>query len=383
MPIWQCIKPKSVEKHSTGTIEGSVESVGAPGIFSLPDLRAATGPDETFERALIVRESPSGQVLGISKISLSTASPGSGCRCPVQPDAPSRMAGDTANRRANVLDGPGLIEYCDEIGGTLDQCSKSLFISVSAWRSLRRLEYAKDRRLGTCSMGERKCAKHPRFTGGCAKVAFILGVNRAYATPIMSVSRSSRTQRLAPTFDFLGYTVGRFYGRDGRPYWGTRRSRKVMPPPFLDTGKRLIAGAYGAIGIVVKAVAKGEPSRWWAFEPSSRPSVLPGLAAIPRRARNSRSPPAPCRALPPGQLSKLPWPARMPRRKSNPLAAGGLAGHRPTKFSAPWAVWPVPRADPRIQGRPALAKRPSCPAISSFSATRSSTTPFMCPMDRR
>ena len=30
------------------------------------------------------------------------------------------------------------------------------------------------------------------------------------------------------TFDFLGYTVGRFYGRDGRPYWGTRPSRKSV-----------------------------------------------------------------------------------------------------------------------------------------------------------
>lgn len=30
------------------------------------------------------------------------------------------------------------------------------------------------------------------------------------------------------TFDFLGYTVGRFHGRDGRPYWGTRPSRKSV-----------------------------------------------------------------------------------------------------------------------------------------------------------
>lgn len=29
-------------------------------------------------------------------------------------------------------------------------------------------------------------------------------------------------------FDFLGYTVGRFYGRDGRPYWGTAPSRKAI-----------------------------------------------------------------------------------------------------------------------------------------------------------
>ena len=30
------------------------------------------------------------------------------------------------------------------------------------------------------------------------------------------------------TFDFLGYTIGRFYGREGRPYWGTRPSRKAI-----------------------------------------------------------------------------------------------------------------------------------------------------------
>lgn len=29
-------------------------------------------------------------------------------------------------------------------------------------------------------------------------------------------------------FDFLGYTVGRFYGKDGRPYLGTRPSRKSV-----------------------------------------------------------------------------------------------------------------------------------------------------------
>lgn len=30
------------------------------------------------------------------------------------------------------------------------------------------------------------------------------------------------------TFDFLGYSVGQFYGRDGRPFWGTRPSRKSV-----------------------------------------------------------------------------------------------------------------------------------------------------------
>jgi RNA-directed DNA polymerase len=29
-------------------------------------------------------------------------------------------------------------------------------------------------------------------------------------------------------FDFLGYTVGRFYGKNGRPYFGTRPSRKAV-----------------------------------------------------------------------------------------------------------------------------------------------------------
>jgi hypothetical protein len=29
-------------------------------------------------------------------------------------------------------------------------------------------------------------------------------------------------------FDFLGYTVGRFHGKDGRHYFGTRPSRKAV-----------------------------------------------------------------------------------------------------------------------------------------------------------
>lgn len=29
-------------------------------------------------------------------------------------------------------------------------------------------------------------------------------------------------------FDFLGYTIGRFYGKGGRPYWGTSISRKAV-----------------------------------------------------------------------------------------------------------------------------------------------------------
>lgn len=29
-------------------------------------------------------------------------------------------------------------------------------------------------------------------------------------------------------FDFLGYTIGRYYGRDGIPYWGTCPSKKSI-----------------------------------------------------------------------------------------------------------------------------------------------------------
>jgi RNA-directed DNA polymerase len=53
------------------------------------------------------------------------------------------------------------------------------------------------------------------------------------------------------TFDFLGYTVGRFHGRDGRPYWGTRPSRKSV--------KRLIREIHDAT-----------TSRWNALDVQSR-----------------------------------------------------------------------------------------------------------------
>jgi RNA-directed DNA polymerase len=39
----------------------------------------------------------------------------------------------------------------------------------------------------------------------------------------------SRLVRLPEdSFDFLGYTVGRFYGKDGKPYLGTKPSRKAV-----------------------------------------------------------------------------------------------------------------------------------------------------------
>jgi RNA-directed DNA polymerase len=34
------------------------------------------------------------------------------------------------------------------------------------------------------------------------------------------------------TFDFLGYTLGQFHGKEGRPYWGTQPSRKAIKRLF-------------------------------------------------------------------------------------------------------------------------------------------------------
>jgi hypothetical protein len=53
------------------------------------------------------------------------------------------------------------------------------------------------------------------------------------------------------TFDFLGYTVGQFYGRAGRPYWGTRPSKKAV--------KRLMREIHDAT-----------TSRWNALDVQSR-----------------------------------------------------------------------------------------------------------------
>jgi RNA-directed DNA polymerase len=56
-------------------------------------------------------------------------------------------------------------------------------------------------------------------------------------------------------FDFLGYTLGRFHGKDGRPYWGTRPSKKAI--------KRLKQGIHHATS-----------SRWNATSPESRIAEL-------------------------------------------------------------------------------------------------------------
>jgi RNA-directed DNA polymerase len=52
-------------------------------------------------------------------------------------------------------------------------------------------------------------------------------------------------------FDFLGYTIGRFYGKDGKPYWGTTPSKKAI--------KRLKQNIHDATS-----------KRWNAMPPESR-----------------------------------------------------------------------------------------------------------------
>jgi group II intron reverse transcriptase/maturase len=56
-------------------------------------------------------------------------------------------------------------------------------------------------------------------------------------------------------FDFLGYTVGRFYGKGGRPFWGTRPSKKAV--------KRLMREVHDATA-----------SRWNALDVDSRVEQL-------------------------------------------------------------------------------------------------------------
>ncbi len=51
-------------------------------------------------------------------------------------------------------------------------------------------------------------------------------------------------------FDFLGYTIGRFYGKDGRPYIGTRPSKK-------------------AVKSLLKRIHERTTRQWYADEPAS------------------------------------------------------------------------------------------------------------------
>ncbi len=46
---------------------------------------------------------------------------------------------------------------------------------------------------------------------------------------LMVNEKKTRVAKLpAERFDFLGYTVGRYYGKGGRPYWGTAISKKAI-----------------------------------------------------------------------------------------------------------------------------------------------------------
>lgn len=60
------------------------------------------------------------------------------------------------------------------------------------------------------------------------------------------------------SFDFLGYTVGRFYGKDGRPYVGTRPSRK-------------------SVKSLLRRVHARTTPQWYADEPESTVARLSSL----------------------------------------------------------------------------------------------------------
>jgi RNA-directed DNA polymerase len=59
----------------------------------------------------------------------------------------------------------------------------------------------------------------------------------------------------AESVDFLGYTIGRFYGKDGRAYYGTRPSRKAV--------RRLL-----------REIHEETSAQWYASEPESRVIVI-------------------------------------------------------------------------------------------------------------
>ena len=60
------------------------------------------------------------------------------------------------------------------------------------------------------------------------------------------------------SFDFLGYTVGRFYGKDGRPYLGTRPSRK-------------------SVKSLLRRIHTRTSSRWYPDEPESTVARISSL----------------------------------------------------------------------------------------------------------
>lgn len=60
------------------------------------------------------------------------------------------------------------------------------------------------------------------------------------------------------SFDFLGYTVGRFYGKDGRPYIGTRPSKK-------------------SVKSLLRRVHERTSSQWYSDEPASTVARISSL----------------------------------------------------------------------------------------------------------
>jgi len=60
------------------------------------------------------------------------------------------------------------------------------------------------------------------------------------------------------SFDFLGYTVGRFYGKDGRPYIGTRPSRK-------------------SVKSLLRRIHARTSSQWYADEPENTAARISSL----------------------------------------------------------------------------------------------------------
>ena len=61
-----------------------------------------------------------------------------------------------------------------------------------------------------------------------------------------------------PSFDFLGYTVGGFYGKDGRRYTGTRPSRK-------------------AVGGLLQRIHDRTSSQWYTDDPRERVARISSL----------------------------------------------------------------------------------------------------------
>jgi group II intron reverse transcriptase/maturase len=88
-------------------------------------------------------------------------------------------------------------------------------------------------------------------------------------------AKKTRIARLPEeSFDFLGYTVGRFHGKNGRPYIGTRPSRK-------------------SVKSLLRRIHQRTTRQWYADDPKSTvariSSMLRGWCGYLTRGRSSRS----------------------------------------------------------------------------------------------